>query len=88
VGSAGNDVEVQTELHTESRCSSSQLSASALPKVTTRIGIRVVEGVVVCEGEQVVIGDTGGAGPEVRYEVLCSRTTSPAASAPDPIRNA
>ncbi len=35
---------------------------------------RVVDGVMVIEGEQVVVGDTGaGAGPVVEYEVLCRR---------------
>lgn len=43
-----------------------------------RINARLVDGVVVHEGEQVVLGDTapvGGAlfGPEVRYQVLCRR---------------
>jgi thymidine kinase len=33
---------------------------------------RTVDGVMVVEGEQVVVGDTGGAG-EVGYEVLCRR---------------
>ncbi len=35
---------------------------------------RVVDGVMVVEGEQVVVGDTGGAGTgTVEYEVLCRR---------------
>lgn len=35
---------------------------------------RVVDGVMVVEGEQVVVGDTGsGAGALVEYEVLCRR---------------
>jgi len=43
-----------------------------------RINARLVDGVVVHEGEQVVLGDTArgdGAlfGPDVRYEVLCRR---------------
>jgi thymidine kinase len=43
-----------------------------------RINARLVDGEVVHEGEQVVLGDTaptGGAlfGPEVRYQVLCRR---------------
>ena len=34
----------------------------------------MVDGVMVIEGEQVVVGDTGaGAGPVVEYEVLCRR---------------
>jgi thymidine kinase len=37
------------------------------------LNARVVNGVVVREGEQVVIGDTGGAAAEVRYQVLCRR---------------
>ncbi len=36
------------------------------------LNARVVGGVVAREGEQVVIGDTGG-GDEVRYQVLCRR---------------
>jgi thymidine kinase len=43
-----------------------------------RINARLVDGVVVHEGEQVLLGDTApveGAlfGPEVRYQVLCRR---------------
>ena len=37
---------------------------------------RIVDGVMVVEGEQVVVGDTGGDGadrPVVEYEVLCRR---------------
>ncbi|MBC7308581.1 MAG: thymidine kinase [Actinomycetales bacterium] len=35
---------------------------------------RIVDGVMVVEGEQVVVGDTGdGTGPVVDYEVLCRR---------------
>ena len=38
---------------------------------------RIVDGVMVVEGEQVVVGDTGsgepGPAPEVEYEVLCRR---------------
>ena len=53
-----------------------------------RINARLVDGVVVHEGAQVVLGDTGTGsestlfGPEVRYQVLCrlhwaSRQTGP-----------
>ncbi len=35
-----------------------------------RFNARVVDGVVAREGEQVVVADTG-AGPDVRYQVLC-----------------
>lgn len=43
-----------------------------------RINARLVDGVVVHEGEQVVLGDTAPArgalfGPEIRYQVLCRR---------------
>ena len=43
-----------------------------------RLNARLVDGVVVREGEQVLLGDTGGStgalfGPEVRYQVLCRR---------------
>lgn len=43
-----------------------------------RINARLVDGVVVHEGEQVVLGDTSPGrsalfGPEVRYQVLCRR---------------
>ena len=35
---------------------------------------RVVDGIMVVEGEQVVVGDTAGAGAgTVEYEVLCRR---------------
>lgn len=38
---------------------------------------RILDGIMVVEGEQVVVGDTGsgeqGATPEVEYEVLCRR---------------
>lgn len=38
------------------------------------VNARVVDGVMVVEGEQVVVGDTGdGTGPVVDYEVLCRR---------------
>lgn len=37
------------------------------------LNARIVNGVVVREGEQVVIGDTGAGGDEVRYQVLCRR---------------
>ncbi len=43
-----------------------------------RINARLVDGVVVHTGEQVVLGDTAPAegalfGPDIRYEVLCRR---------------
>ena len=43
-----------------------------------RINARLVDGTVVHEGEQVVLGDTAPAsgalfGPDIRYEVLCRR---------------
>jgi len=43
-----------------------------------RLNARLVDGVVVREGEQVVLGDTAASrgalfGPEVRYQVLCRR---------------
>ncbi len=34
---------------------------------------RVVDGVMVVEGEQVVVGDVAGGAAEVEYEVLCRR---------------
>ena len=59
-----------------------------------RVNARLVDGVVVHEGEQVVLGDTApveGAlfGPDVRYQVLCRRHWSrrepaPAAAGPPP----
>ena len=38
-----------------------------------QLNARVVDGVVVREGEQVVIGDIGSGTADVRYQVLCRR---------------
>jgi len=38
-----------------------------------QLNARVVNGVVVREGEQVVIGDTAADAADVRYQVLCRR---------------
>ena len=43
-----------------------------------RLNARLVDGVVVREGEQVLLGDAAAGepslfGPEVRYQVLCRR---------------
>jgi thymidine kinase len=38
-----------------------------------QLNARVVDGMVAREGEQVVIGDTGGGTADVRYQVLCRR---------------
>ncbi|WP_040284353.1 thymidine kinase [Tessaracoccus massiliensis] len=56
---------------------------------------RTVDGLMVTEGSQVVVGDTaaGGAGGEVRYEVLCrlhhrrrmTATRAKATLSPDPL---
>jgi thymidine kinase len=55
-----------------------------------RMNARLVDGVVVREGEQVVLGDTAAEaestlfGPEVRYQVLCRRHWVGRRTAPDP----
>ena len=54
-----------------------QVSALCWCGRTATHNARIVDGVMVVEGEQVVVGDTAsgesGSAPEVEYEVLCRR---------------